>query len=155
MAATLIQLTTILFTLTLPLTFLASPSPMASFIAEDAEDYEEYIIDTPFHSTGSLRGRLLASVVKKGTHCEVSSNICNGVSANNGASRLFCCKSHCRNVLRDRNNCGMCGHKCRFGQLCCGGKCVNVGFNDLHCGKCNKACDSGVKCENGSCGYAS
>ncbi|XP_057955344.1 protein GRIM REAPER-like [Malania oleifera] len=155
MAATLFQLTAILLTFTLPLTLLASPFPMASLIAADAEDYEEYVIDTPLVNTGSLRGRYMASIMKKGTHCEVSSNKCNGILANNGASLLFCCKKHCRNVLRDRNNCGRCGHKCGFGQLCCGGKCTNVGFDALHCGKCNKKCDSGVKCEKGSCGYAS
>ncbi|XP_057955298.1 protein GRIM REAPER-like [Malania oleifera] len=128
---------------------------MASLIAADAEDYEEYVIDTPLVNSGPLRGRFMASIIKKGTHCEVSSNICNGISVNNGAGLLSCCKKHCRNVLRDRNNCGKCGHKCGFGQLCCGGKCTNVGFDALHCGKCNKACDSGVKCEKGSCGYAS
>ncbi|XP_057955132.1 protein GRIM REAPER-like [Malania oleifera] len=113
MAATLFRLTAILLTLTLPLTLLAtSPTPMTSLIAADAEDYEEYVIDTPFVNTRSLRGRFLVSIVKKGTHCDVSNNICNGILANNGASCLFCCKSHCRDVLRDKNNCGRCGHKC-------------------------------------------
>ncbi|KAJ0101927.1 hypothetical protein Patl1_04683 [Pistacia atlantica] len=94
-------------------------------------------------------------MIKKGTHCDPEhKNICNGVSANNGTSLLYCCKTHCRNVLGDMNNCGRCGVKCKFGERCCNGSCISVVYNDNHCGKCNKKCPYGVKCDYGSCGYA-
>ncbi|XP_057955095.1 protein GRIM REAPER-like [Malania oleifera] len=155
MATALLSLTAILLSLAFPLmSQAASPSPMASLMTDNPEDYEEYIIDAPFLNTGSLRSRFLTSIVKKGAHCDaVKNNICNGVSANNGESRLSCCKKHCRNVLGDKNNCGQCGHKCSFGERCCGGTCTNVTFNASHCGQCNNACTLGVKCENGLCGY--
>ncbi|KAF3530019.1 hypothetical protein DY000_02042990 [Brassica cretica] len=55
-------------------------------------------------------------------------------------------------MLGNKNNCGQCSHKCRFGQRCCGAICTYVGFNPDHCGKCNKKCKSGAKCEYGYCG---
>lgn len=142
--ATILSLFTILF-----ITSLNSLSD------EDDEEIE-YVLDTPFVNT-RLRSRFLAdkTVVKKGTTCSQSNtDVCNGVSANNGTSLLFCCKTHCRNVLGDRNNCGQCGRKCAFGQRCCGGTCTNVLNNTTNCGKCKKRCSLGVKCENGICGYA-
>ncbi|CAN4104191.1 unnamed protein product [Withania somnifera] len=120
--------------------------------SEDNNDNEYYTLDMPFSNLNN--GKKLTKI-KKGASCDANrNNICNGVSANNGTSMLYCCKKHCRNVLGDMNNCGQCQKKCKFGQRCCGGVCTNVVYNPLHCGKCNKACLPGVPCEYGYCGYA-
>ncbi|KAK1395019.1 protein GRIM REAPER [Heracleum sosnowskyi] len=144
--ATILSLFTILF---------ITSSSQHSLNDEDGEEIE-YVVDTPFANT-RLRSRFLAdkSVIKKGTTCSQSNkDVCNGISANNGTSLLFCCKTHCRNVLGDKNNCGECGHKCALGQRCCGAICTDVIDNDTNCGKCNKRCLPGVKCEKRICGYA-
>ncbi|GLU23356.1 hypothetical protein SLE2022_393720 [Rubroshorea leprosula] len=153
MAAALIKLTAVI-SLTLSL-FLALHNPRISAFSTNVEDVEEdYILDTPVHHSRS-RSRFLARIIRKGMHCNLTNNnICNGVPANNGTSLLYCCKKHCRNILRDVNNCGCCGKKCKFGERCCHGTCTDVAFNVNHCGKCNKKCLPGVRCECGSCGYA-
>ncbi|KAK1405145.1 protein GRIM REAPER [Heracleum sosnowskyi] len=143
----LLKLATILSILTI--LFISSSS-------QNSLDDEEYVLDTPLAKT-NLRSRFLASkkVIKKGTTCSQSNKyVCNGVWANNGTSLLYCCKTHCRNVVGDMNNCGQCGYKCAYGQRCCGGTCTNVDDDDTHCGKCGNTCSHGVKCENGFCGYA-
>lgn len=123
-------------------------------LSTDIDDDEEYVLDTPLPNLRS-RSRFLATVIKKGASCNpIARNICNGVSANNGTSWLQCCKTHCRNILGDENNCGLCGNKCRFGQLCCRGSCVNAANNNDHCGKCDNKCAPGTSCSFGSCGYA-
>ncbi|XP_060190948.1 protein GRIM REAPER [Lycium barbarum] len=120
--------------------------------SEDINDDEYYTLDTPF---SNLRTKYPVTKIRKGASCDAqSNNICDGVSANNGTSMLYCCKKHCRNILGDMNNCGQCQKKCKFGQRCCGGVCTDVVYNPLHCGKCNKACLPGVKCDFGYCGYA-
>ncbi|XP_021288758.1 protein GRIM REAPER [Herrania umbratica] len=163
MATTILKLTAIL---SLTVSLLLSLHPQATFsfrIEDDGDDGEEYyMLDQPLiipnlqSKSRFLSHTLKKDKIRKGTHCDPNSyhNICNGISANNGTSLLYCCKTHCRNVLRDWNNCGQCGNRCKFGQHCCGGVCTNVMFNDNHCGKCDKQCKSGVKCEFGSCGYA-
>lgn len=149
MASFLLKLTTIFCILLLLHTHIT-----LSFELGDTEEDEDYVLDTPLPYHG-MRSRFLANIIKKGTRCDpISNNICNGISANNGTSLLFCCKKHCRNILRDKNNCGRCGHKCRFGELCCNGKCTNGANNVNHCGKCERKCLPGVKCEFGFCGYA-
>lgn len=150
----LLKLATILSLLTI--LFISSSSQRTSTTLDNEDEDEEYVLDSPLANT-NLRSRFLASkkVIKKGTTCSQSKKyICDGVSANNGTSLLYCCKTHCRNVLGDKNNCGQCGSKCAYGQRCCGGTCTNVEDNDTHCGKCGKTCSYGVKCENGFCGYA-
>ncbi|XP_004488726.1 uncharacterized protein [Cicer arietinum] len=122
---------------------------------DDDEDEEEfYVVDTSSQHHGS-RSRFLANIIKKGKQCNLeSNNVCNGVKANKGRDLLFCCKKHCRNVLSDKNNCGVCGQKCNQGQRCCNGVCTNVLSNVHHCGKCNNECSAGHLCGNGFCGYA-
>ncbi|ESQ48444.1 hypothetical protein EUTSA_v10022293mg [Eutrema salsugineum] len=144
------------------ITATSSPHSVLTEEVTNEEEPEFYILDeTPTilsNLTVSSKTRLLVShykKIRKGMRCHVvSHNICNGVKAENGTSLLYCCKKHCRNILGDMNNCGRCGHKCRFGQRCCGGICTCVGFNPEHCGKCNKKCKPGVRCEYGYCGYA-
>ncbi|KAH1103715.1 hypothetical protein GLYMA_13G276200v4 [Glycine max] len=90
------------------------------------------------------------TIIKKGRQCDhETNNIYNGVSTNKGRDLLFCCKNHCRNVLSDKNNCRVCGNKCKQGERCCNGVCTNVLSNARHCGKCNKQCSPGDSCGNG------
>ncbi|XP_038990540.1 protein GRIM REAPER-like [Hibiscus syriacus] len=153
--------------LPLAISILLSFHPQATFPFEIAdfneeEEYEEYVLGHPL-IVPNLRSRsrfLMTSPkkdkIRKSAHCEPDSyqNICNGISVNNGTNILYCCKTHCRNVLRDQNNCGECRNRCKFGQCCCGGVCTDVVHNFDHCGKCDNRCSPGVKCEFGYCGYA-
>ncbi|KAH6788605.1 Stigma-specific Stig1 family protein [Perilla frutescens var. frutescens] len=155
MAKTLIML------ITLSLLVVAIHFETAISLEDEEDEGEYYVLDSVLDNGGSARrSRFLTSTInkkiKKGTSCDAKTkaHVCNGVSANNGTSLLYCCKKHCRNVLGDRNNCGKCGHKCQFGERCCGGVCTNVLRNRSNCGKCNKHCPYRVKCEYGYCGYA-
>ncbi|KAL1299526.1 hypothetical protein HN51_044077 [Arachis hypogaea] len=156
--ATTLKFTIILSLLIIPLTLFPKLVSSTNDIENDDEDDEEYVVDTPLLLTShKATSRFLSSIIiKKGAHCDVvTNNICNGIPANKGKGLLFCCKKHCRNVLSDRNNCGVCGHKCKvLGERCCNGVCTNVWYNDNHCGKCNNKCSNGDKCGNGFCGYA-
>ncbi|KAJ6776283.1 PROTEIN GRIM REAPER [Salix koriyanagi] len=151
MARALLKLATIL-SLVFSILLQASSSQMT--LSSDIEDDdEEYVLDSPPENFRS-RSRFLASVVRKGTRCNAErGNVCNGVSANKGTSLIYCCKKHCRNVLGDKNNCGICGNKCRFAESCCNGRCTNIFSNVNHCGKCTKKCAPGVGCHYGTCGY--
>ncbi|XP_008795209.2 protein GRIM REAPER-like [Phoenix dactylifera] len=125
-------------------------------IASAMEDSHGSVMTDHFLGLNSRSGgRFLAENVKKGEQCDpVTNNICSGTGAKDGTQLLDCCKNHCRDVLGDRNNCGICGNKCKFGQLCCSGKCTAVAYDVENCGKCGKVCNPGVRCEYGSCGYA-
>ncbi|XP_050219647.1 protein GRIM REAPER [Mercurialis annua] len=151
---------TIIFSICILLIFLHTPKTLSYNNFQDEEldddDQELYVLDNPIPNF-ITRSRFLASVsvIRKGRSCNATSNnICNGVSANKGTSLLYCCKKHCRNVLGDKNNCGRCGNKCKFGEFCCNKSCVSVSSNVDHCGKCNRKCVNGVPCNYGSCGYA-
>ncbi|KAG9448116.1 hypothetical protein H6P81_014244 [Aristolochia fimbriata] len=150
-----LKLVTILSMLLIPLVLI----PYSGF-AQDPEEDEEYVLDNPqllgLNVRSAAAGRFAVRKLRKGAHCNAGSNnnVCPGVSVNNGTGLLQCCKTHCRNILRDRNNCGGCGRKCSFGQLCCAGVCTNIAYNVDHCGKCNRKCPLGVRCEYGTCGYA-
>ncbi|KAJ8755101.1 hypothetical protein K2173_016812 [Erythroxylum novogranatense] len=153
MALSLLQRTTIR-SLLIPLLLLLH-AQMA--LSTDIEDYEEYFLDTQNLPHFRSRSRFLAGLnrIKKGAYCNARGyNICNGVPANNGTSLLYCCKKHCRNVIRDENNCGKCGKKCKFSEHCCNGRCINAMKDQNNCSKCNHKCGRGLKCEYGSCGYA-
>ncbi|GAB4849496.1 hypothetical protein Ancab_004290 [Ancistrocladus abbreviatus] len=158
MASILLNLTAILSLITFSSSFFLSHNVVNG--NDDEYHVAEYVIDTaPVFTTSSKhkkpRSPFLKKVIKKGAHCHpIARNICNGVSANNGTSLLYCCKKHCRNVLGDRNNCGRCAHKCGLGMRCCHGTCTNISHNATHCGKCDRRCAPGVKCEYGFCGYA-
>ncbi|XP_047157168.1 stigma-specific STIG1-like protein 1 [Vigna umbellata] len=71
-----------------------------------------------------------------------------------GSEGPDCCKKKCVNVSTDRNNCGMCGKKCKYSQVCCKGKCVNPMVDKHHCGKCGNKCTKGDSCVFGLCSYA-
>lgn len=142
---------------------LAIPLPshfqMAFSFAIEDDDHEEYVIDTPLNPYFRPRnGRFLSDiVVRKCEHCDPKSrynNACSGVSGNGGKSLVRCCKKQCLDILRDINNCGECGQKCKHGELCFRGVCTSVVSNTYHCGKCCNKCKAGIKCELGSCSYA-
>ncbi|KAL4332966.1 hypothetical protein GQ457_07G014640 [Hibiscus cannabinus] len=157
----ILNLVTIL-SLTISILLSFHPQATFSFEPEDFDEEEEYVLDHPLVIPDlRSRSRFLTTSpkkdkIRKGEHCvpDPYRNMCNGVSVNNGTGMLYCCKTHCRNVLRDWNNCGGCGRRCQFGQRCCGGVCTDVVRNVNHCGKCDKQCSPGVKCELGYCGYA-
>ncbi|KAK1422580.1 hypothetical protein QVD17_17863 [Tagetes erecta] len=66
-----------------------------------------------------------------------------------------CCKKKCVNVKTDKQNCGLCGKKCKNQEICCNGKCVNLMRDKRHCGGCNNRCKrSGSSCRYGMCTYA-
>ncbi|OVA20455.1 Stigma-specific protein Stig1 [Macleaya cordata] len=71
-----------------------------------------------------------------------------------GSPGPHCCKNKCVNVLKDRQNCGMCGKKCKHTDICCGGKCINPSFDKRHCGGCNNRCNADGFCTFGLCNYA-
>ncbi|KAL1537730.1 protein GRIM REAPER-like [Salvia divinorum] len=127
---------------------------------DEGIEVEYYLLDSLISTTNAVRSRasrFLASAVKKGARCGAATShgvACDGVRANNGTCLLYCCKKHCRNVLGDHNNCGVCGHKCRFAERCCSGVCTNVLGNTANCGNCGRKCPRGVECEFGNCGYA-
>jgi uncharacterized membrane protein YphA (DoxX/SURF4 family) len=76
------------------------------------------------------------------------------------------CGQRCRDLRRDRRNCGACGHRCPEGQACvngacsatcpagqtnCSGTCVDTNTSASHCGNCGHACGNGMVCVNGAC----
>ncbi|KAA3453048.1 protein GRIM REAPER-like [Gossypium australe] len=151
-----------IFSLTISVLLSLHPQPTFSFVMEEFDDEKEYVFDHPViipnirSRSRFLKTSPMKDKIRKGAHCEPdpSLNICNGISTNNGTSLLYCCKTHCRNVLSDRNNCGECGNRCMFGERCCGGVCTDVVHNVNHCGKCDNQCLPGVQCDFGYCGYA-
>ncbi|KAH7657693.1 Stigma-specific protein Stig1 protein [Dioscorea alata] len=127
-----------------------------TYIATSLDDHGYHgVLNDHFQSLNPRSGsRFLANVVK-GDKCDpVTNNVCPGIPAKGNSQLLHCCKNHCRNILSDRNNCGVCGNKCGFGQLCCNGKCTAVAYDANNCGECGNVCKAGVRCEYGSCGYA-
>ncbi|CAN4078389.1 unnamed protein product [Withania somnifera] len=82
------------------------------------------------------------------TDDEISSSIRGGYPG------PFCCKKKCLNVFVDRQNCGVCGKKCRYSETCCRGQCVNTLFHKRHCGGCGNKCQNGSACDYGMCSYA-
>ncbi|KAM3362675.1 stigma-specific STIG1-like protein 1 [Capsicum galapagoense] len=53
-----------------------------------------------------------------------------------GSPGPFCCKNKCVNFLVDKENCGLCGIKCKFNEICCKGFCVNALFGKKYAGHC-------------------
>ncbi|KAE8125805.1 hypothetical protein FH972_020578 [Carpinus fangiana] len=157
MASTLLKLTTTLLLLSLH-----------SHLSFSSNDNEEYVVDSPLANLRS-RSRFLATVVKEGARCNsITRNVCNGVSANKGASLLHCCKKHCRNVIGDKNNCGRLeGARCNsITRNVCNGVSANKGASLLHCckkhcrnvigdknncGRCGNKCKQGQRCRSGAC----
>ncbi|KAG6573172.1 Protein GRIM REAPER, partial [Cucurbita argyrosperma subsp. sororia] len=99
-----------------------------------------------------LRGLLFnfQSLQKARLTCNMYPRVCRA----KGSPGPDCCKKKCVNVETDRNNCGMCGNKCKYSRICCNGRCVNPMFNKKHCGGCGNECSKGSSCAYGMCDYA-
>ncbi|XP_019168734.1 PREDICTED: stigma-specific STIG1-like protein 1 [Ipomoea nil] len=82
--------------------------------------------------------------------CNKNPRICRA----KGSPGPDCCKKKCVNVMNDRQNCGLCGKKCRYNETCCRGKCVSTLFDKNNCGGCRKKCKKGTTCVYGMCSYA-
>ncbi|RZC50666.1 hypothetical protein C5167_019090 [Papaver somniferum] len=84
--------------------------------------------------------------------CQTNPMICNNNGSPPGTNQ--CCMKKCVNILEDKNNCGVCGHKCNYSETCCQGRCVNPSYNPRHCGSCNNRCNKGASCSFGLCNYS-
>ncbi|KAK8543296.1 hypothetical protein V6N13_136181 [Hibiscus sabdariffa] len=98
-----------------------------------------------------LRRFLAQWNTKPSLTCDKFPRICR---IKNGSPGPDCCKKKCVNVKKDRFNCGMCGYKCKYGEICCRGQCVNASFDKRNCGGCNNKCRRGEFCVYGMCNYA-
>ncbi|GKF40666.1 stigma-specific STIG1-like protein 1 [Tanacetum coccineum] len=101
---------------------------------------------------GSLRGasRFLAQHSSGLLKCNKNPRLCRA----RGSPGPDCCKKKCVNVKTDKQNCGLCGKKCKHQEICCKGKCVNVMKDKRHCGGCDNRCKKGNTCVYGMCSYA-
>ena len=64
-----------------------------------------------------------------------------------------CCSGFCRNLMTDPQNCGTCGTNC-FSKECCNGVCTDTKTNVQNCGTCGNNCTQwvpGAVCQNGTC----
>ncbi|KAL4269547.1 hypothetical protein GQ457_01G006510 [Hibiscus cannabinus] len=115
-----------------------------------AEYHNDATMDSFEYSSAEGDRRTLQ---KKRTHrvtCKKFPEICHA----RGSPGPQCCKKKCVDILKDRQNCGKCGKKCKYNEICCKGKCVNPSFNAKHCGGCNNRCGNGEFCVLGLCNYA-
>ncbi|KAL3377565.1 hypothetical protein AABB24_003797, partial [Solanum stoloniferum] len=124
----------------------------------EVESFEVPLNETDESSSSIIRGasRFLLShkshyqkskTIHKRVTCNKNPRICRS----KGSPGPFCCKKKCVNVLADRQNCGLCGKKCRYNETCCRGKCVNTLFHKRHCGGCGNKCQQGSSCVYGMC----
>nr|GMD11371.1 stigma-specific STIG1-like protein 1 [Ipomoea batatas] len=131
-------------------TSAAAGEPLFSF------DDGRKAAETP---TTSLRGvgHFLAQKGKETKAEKTRNQTCNKnprICRAKGSPGPDCCKKKCVNVMSDRQNCGVCGKKCRYDETCCRGKCVSVLFDKNNCGGCRKKCKKGTTCVYGMCSYA-
>jgi hypothetical protein len=78
----------------------------------------------------------------------------------------LCGANTCTDVVKDVNNCGTCGNKCKAGQFCaagmcsdacvmpnvlCGQFCVDLNTDHENCGKCGMGCAADQECKNKGC----
>lgn len=138
-------ITKILITLTI-LTALAntlSSTPTIENVVDDKVD---------IRVTGSPVGvgRLLGQQPKGLLKCNKNPRLCHA----KGSPGPDCCGKKCVNVMTDKQNCGLCGRRCKHMEICCKGTCVNPMVNKRHCGGCNRVCHRGDSCVHGMCSYA-
>ncbi|KAE9598484.1 putative stigma-specific protein Stig1 [Lupinus albus] len=93
----------------------------------------------------------LNKVVQRRFHgCHGRASLCN---KGKFPLKFMCCRNRCVNVTYNKNNCGLCGHRCPYNWQCCRGLCINTNLSVLNCGKCGHRCPFGVLCFFGMCGY--
>lgn len=120
-------------------------------------DTDDHIMLSDLGETSTFSSSLLRSRRFRGQKRLPASYTCNKfprVCRLKGSAGPDCCKKKCVNVKKDRLNCGMCGHKCKYNEMCCNGKCVNASFDRKHCGGCQNKCNKGDVCVFGMCNYA-
>ncbi len=67
--------------------------------------------------------------------------------------RVWCCDGKCKDLSKDRENCGACGEACTGGKrpICCDGYCRDIHSDPRHCGGCFKPCPTQGICHAGKC----
>ncbi|KAL9998754.1 putative stigma-specific protein Stig1 [Helianthus debilis subsp. tardiflorus] len=142
-------LTKILITFTLlmclAITLSSTPTQKSPLDIEDEKD-ENIVSNTP----SARFGRFLAQQPKGLMKCNKNPRLCRA----KGSPGPDCCNKKCVNVKTDKQNCGLCGRKCKHMEICCKGSCVNPMVNKRHCGGCNYVCKRGNSCVRGMCSYA-
>ncbi|GMJ15598.1 hypothetical protein like AT1G11925 [Hibiscus trionum] len=128
----------------------AISAAMAISAATNLADFDE---KSHVHSEQALEPRrfLAWQNPKPSMTCDKFPRICR---LKNGSPGPDCCQKKCVNVKKDRSNCGMCGYKCKYGEICCRGQCDNASFDKRNCGGCNNKCKRGEFCVYGMCNYA-
>ncbi|KAL4272826.1 hypothetical protein GQ457_13G002030 [Hibiscus cannabinus] len=114
------------------------------------DDHKDADADDVITMDSSGHRSLLQKKRNRRVTCKKFPGICHA----KGSPGPACCKKKCVNILKDRQNCGKCGKKCKYNEVCCKGRCVNPSFNTKHCGGCNKRCGNGEFCVFGLCNYA-
>ncbi|KAJ8639031.1 hypothetical protein MRB53_015725 [Persea americana] len=126
-------------------------------ISEEEEEEKEQVPITedesefqPFELRGASRFLLSKKKTHKTLKCNKNPRICRA----KGSPGPYCCEKKCVDLMTDRLNCGVCGHKCKYSEECCRGKCVNLKLDKRNCGRCNNRCSKGDVCVYGLCNYA-
>ncbi|KAI3834571.1 hypothetical protein MKW92_047662 [Papaver armeniacum] len=94
--------------------------------------------------------------------CQNNPMICNNVNKGNPPGTNQCCMKKCVNILEGKNNCGVCGHKCKYSETSFfiefssfpRKKKINPSYNPRHCGSCYNRCSKGASCSFGLCNYS-
>nr|XP_043611571.1 stigma-specific STIG1-like protein 1 [Erigeron canadensis] len=139
LAKILIILTIFMISLT-----LSSFAPTSDF---KEDELDNFVAKSPL---GVGHGRFLAQQPTGLVKCNINPRLCRA----KGSPGPDCCKKKCVNVHTDKQNCGLCGKKCKNMEICCKGSCVNPMVNKRHCGGCNNVCNRGDSCVRGMCSYA-
>ncbi|KAL8259319.1 hypothetical protein R6Q59_027272 [Mikania micrantha] len=124
---------------------------MALAITHSTTPTHETPLDIEHHKHDTIRvGRFLAQQPNGLLKCNKNPRLCHA----KGSPGPDCCNKKCVNVMTDKQNCGLCGRKCKHMEICCKGHCVNPMVNKHHCGGCNYVCERGDSCVRGMCSYA-
>ncbi|KAE8654220.1 putative dopamine beta-monooxygenase [Hibiscus syriacus] len=106
------------------------------------DDHNNVTMDSSEYSSAEGHRWLLHRKRSRRVTCNKFPIICHA----KGSPGPICCKKKCVNVLKDWQNCGKCGKKCKYNEICCKGQYVNPSFNAKHCGGCNNRCGNGEFC---------
>lgn len=85
--------------------------------------------------------------------CQNDPDFCSNPEKNPWGGSVCCFGKFCKDVMADRNHCGVCGHVCGYEFICCDGKCVDVRNDPRHCGGCFEECPSPGRCSYAMCDY--
>lgn len=85
--------------------------------------------------------------------CQNDPGFCSNPEKNPWGGSVCCFGKFCKDVMADRNHCGVCGHVCGYEFVCCDGKCVDIRNDPQHCGGCFEECLSPGRCSYAMCNY--